>query len=351
MLELVSQMDPRPQKLKRFWLIVTLAFLCATGGLAQSPTDEPQTPTTTGSITGQVITETGQPLSGAAVFVRAYGGTGQPRTTTTDAEGNFQVSGLDPLTYMVSASFSAHVSAPRDPDSQAVYYKVGDSVRLQLIKGGVITGMVSTAAGDPVVGVRVHAFMIRDRNGQPIRYGAPFRVRTTDDRGIYRIYGLAAGTYVVSAGGGGNLSGPNSSPYDADTPTYAPSSTRDTAMEVNVNSGAESQGVDIRYRGEEGHIISGNALDLAATTASGFTIYLIPVSKGVSQWSHQSYQPPGSRGFSFYGIADGDYDLVAQTYFAGGEAALSEPRRVTVRGADITGIELAVKPMGTILGA
>lgn len=344
-------MEPSQQKLHRVWLIVALTFLCATGAFAQSSADEPQTRTSTGEITGQVVTETGQPLAGAAVVVRAFGAAGQGRTTTTDAEGNFKVSGLDPLTYMVSASFSAHVAAPRDPDNtQANYYHVGDQVRLQLVKGGVITGMVTTATGEPLVGVRVHAFMIRDGNGQPTRYGATFRVRTTDDRGIYRIYGLAAGTYVVSAGGGGNSLNANLNPYDADTPTYAPSSTRDTAMEVSVTAGGESQGVDIRYRGEQGNIVSGSALDPAATAPSGFTSSLIPSSKGVSQWSYQSYQPPGSRGFSFYGVADGDYDIIAQTYFVGGESALSEPKRITVKGADITGIELIVKPMGAILG-
>lgn len=331
-----------------------MVVVFAAGVTAQSQPDESQTAPATGAITGQVLTETGQPLAGAAVSVRAYGGTGQGRSTTTDAEGNFQVSGLDPLTYIVSASFSAFVTAPRDPDStQAPYYRVGDSVRLQLLKGGVITGAVTMSAGEPVVGVRVQAYMIRDGNGQPARYGAPYRGRTTDDRGIYRIYGLSVGTYVVSAGAGANFSGFSANPYDTDTPTYAPSSTRDTAMEVNLPAGGEASNVDIRYRGEPGHIISGSAIDPVATTAtapSGFTILLSPIFNGVSQWSHSSYQAPGSRGFSFYGIAHGDYDVVAQTYLPGGELFLSEPRRVTVRGADITGVELTVKPLGSITG-
>src|SRR5437667_10023213 len=122
-------------------------------------------------------------------------------------------------------------------------------------------------------------------------------------------------------------------------------------MEVNVNSGGEASNVDIRYRGEPGHIISGHAIDSVATTAtSGFTISLNPISNGISQWSNSAYQQPGSRGFSFYGIADGDYDIDGQTFFPGGEVALSEPRRVQVRGADVTGIELTVRPQGAITG-
>src|SRR5687767_14686600 len=219
-------MESSRDKLLRLSLSITLAFVCVVSAAgqtvnSQSQQDESQTAPTSGTITGQVVSETGQPVAGALVSVRAYGSTGQGRSTTTDAEGSFQVAGLDPLSYIVSASFSAYVAAPRDPDStEAPYYRVGDSVKLQLIKGGVMTGTVSTATGEPVVAVRVRAYMIRDHNGQPPRYGAPYRERTTDDRGVYRIYGLNAGTYVVSAGGGGSFSGFNPSPYESDTPTY-----------------------------------------------------------------------------------------------------------------------------------
>jgi hypothetical protein len=332
------------------WLLgLIMAITLAANSAAQSQRDEPQSAPPTGTIAGQVVTESGQPLHGAAVTVRAYGSGGQGHSTFTDAEGSFQVTGLDPAAYTVSASVSAYVTAPRDPDGiQSPYYRLGDSVRLELMKGGVITGTVATAADEPVVAVRVRAYMIRDHNGQPPRYGAPYRERTTDDRGVYRIYGLNAGTYVVSAGGGGGF---NVNAYDSDTPTFAPSSTRDTAMEVNVRAGEEAANVDIRYRGEPGHTISGRAIDSTATTApSGFMIFLSPISSGLSQWSNSSYQQPGSRGFSFYGLADGDYNVVAQSYFPGGELSLSEPWRVKVRGADVTGIELTTKPLASIAG-
>jgi hypothetical protein len=52
----------------------------------------------------------------------------------------------------------------------------------------------------------------------------------------------------------------------------------------------------------------------------------------------------------FYGIADGDYDIYAQWSFGPGDAALSEPRRISVKGADVAGIELVVKPLSSISG-
>src|SRR5262249_7859977 len=50
------------------------------------------------------------------------------------------------------------------------------------------------------------------------------------------------------------------------------------------------------------------------------------------------------------GVADGDYDVTAQSYFPNGERGISPPKRIRVRGADVTGVELATKPLGSIIG-
>lgn len=334
-------------------VIITVAsWTCGLAQATQTEISDARTETPgSGSITGQVVNESGQPLANAAVYVRTFGFAGQGNVTTTDGEGNFQVGGLDPVAYQVWAVVAAYTPAPRDPDStQAPYYRVGDSVKLELIRGGVITGTVTTPADEPVVAVRVFAYMLRDGNGQPPRYGIPFRDHATDDRGVYRIYGLATGTYIVSTGGHGNFRDFNVAEYESHAPTYAPSSTRDNAGEVSVRAGEETTNVDIRYRGDPGHVVSGFANDPNATATNGFNIRLTSMVNGVSQSSKSSYQPPGSRGFAISGIADGDYDVTAETFFPGGDVALSELRRIKVRGADVTGIELTTKPLGSISG-
>ncbi len=332
--------------------MVILTSLSAVGQAQQpSSTDEATEVPKTGAITGRVLNESGQPLPNAVVSIRAFGLLGQGRGATTDREGNFQVNGLDPVAYSVSASVPTYTPPPRDPDStQATYYRIGDSVTLVLIKGGVITGSVTTSAGEPVVGVRVRAQNIRDGNGQPSRYGAMFRERTTDDRGVYRIYGLPTGTYLVLAGGAGNFSSSDVNPYDTDAPTFSPSSTRDTAAEINVRAGEETANVDIRYRGEPGHVVSGIASGPQPAAPSGFSVTLTSTLDGGSQWSNSSFQAPGSRGFVFDGVGDGDYDVTAQSFFPGGEWTLSEPKRIKVRGADITGIEVTTRALGSITG-
>jgi hypothetical protein len=160
--------------------LVTITVASWTCGLAQATQtqnsdDRTETPKS-GSITGRVVNESGQPLVNAAVYIRTFGSAGQSNVTATDDEGKFQVGGLDPVAYQVWAVVPAYISPPRDPDSiQAPYNRVGDSVKLELVRGGVITGMVTTSAGEPVVAVRVFAYMLRDGNGQPPRYGTPFR--------------------------------------------------------------------------------------------------------------------------------------------------------------------------------
>ena len=302
-----------------------------------------------GVITGRVINESGQPLPDAQVTVRAYGSGEYPHNTSTDRDGNFRVSGLRPVLYYATASLPAYAAAPRDPDNtQATSYRIGDTITLVMIKGGVITGSVKSITGDPVVGVQVRAQMIRDGSGQRSRYGATTRERLTDDRGIYRIYGLPTGTYLVFAGGPGYL-GANGA-YENDAPTYSPSSLRGNAAEISVRAGEETRDVDIRYRSEVGHTIRGTAAAPNASNTPGAWVILTSTLDGGSQLGDSAYQPPGSDGFSFSGLADGNYDLTAESFHPNGEIMISEPRRVNVRGTDISDVELITKPLANISG-
>src|SRR6185295_1924217 len=149
--------------------IVVMLLLASLSVVGQtklaSSTDESSEAPKIGAITGKVLNESGQPLPNTAVSIRAFGSVGPGRVATTDSEGAFQVTGLDPAAYMVSASVPAYTQPPRDPDNtQPTYYRIGDSITLVMIKGGVITGTVTTSAGEPVVGARIRVHTIRDAN-------------------------------------------------------------------------------------------------------------------------------------------------------------------------------------------
>ena len=327
------------------WTLVISATVCG-----QQQATQPEE-NRSGTISGRVVNESGQPMAGATVYIRPAGGVLANRSATTNLEGNFQVKGLDPALYYLNASSPAYTSALPDPDLPVPTYRVGDSVRLELVRGGVITGTVTNAAGEPMVGVRVRAIMVRDQTGRPLRGRLQgLGERSTDDRGVYRIYGLGQGTFIVQAGGGGAQGSANVTDFDA--PTYAPSSTRDSATEVQVRTGEETP-VDIRYRGEQGHAVSGT---VKTSGSSGASVTLAQAGEGTIP-TNFGYQTPGARGFTIYGVADGEYQLIGQETMGSlaapttiPEIAISDPIKVFVKGADVTGIEVVPKPLATITG-
>ena len=300
------------------------------------------------TISGRVVNESGQPLPNANVWARAIGSTGPPQITITDRKGAFNLRGLARVPYQISASMPAYTLAPRAPDATApTQYRVGDSVTFVLMKGGVVTGKVTTQSGDPIVGIGVRVQIIRDQYGRRMISGAAAPEVLTDDRGIYRAYGLPTGTYIVVAGGRNDYSGSLINAFESDVPTYAPSSTRDTAAEISVRAGEETADVDIRYRGEPGRTISGSVSG-PGLEDSRFNVTLTSSADADSQW--HAFHQAGSQGFEFIGVADGDYHLTAQSYSQGGELAISESKLIRVRGADLAGIELVTRAMGSISG-
>ena len=298
-----------------------------------------------GSIKGRVMSD-GQAVTNASVTVSDVNTPRQTRAVPTNDNGEFEVKGLEPGTYRVDVSAPGYVAVLTDPDQKI--YRVGESVTLNMIKGGVITGRVATAEDDPVVAVRVRALMIRDQNGRPPVFMAPVADELTDDRGVYRIYGLLPGTYIVLAGGRG-FSGTGANAFDNDAPTFAPSSTRDTAEEVAL-AGGEERMVDIRYRAAKGYSVSGKVIAPTTLDQPWMTIHLDRIVNSTPELRTTTYQSANAKGFEFKTVADGDYQIWAEYEARGGDKLVSDLKRITVTKADVTGIELLAKPLATVAG-
>ena len=299
-------------------------------------------------ISGMVVNESGRPLPDARVTLRRLGTMEVASASAdTDREGKFEVSVLQPANYRIVAHRQGDVPLFGDPDEAERIYHAGDSVTLVLTKGGVITGTVTDQAGEPIVGVNVHAQVVHIANALPFPYNLINPSDSTDDRGVYRIYGLPEATYVVWAGGSNQSFTSNVDPFADDVPTYAPASTRDTAQEIVVRAGGEINGVDIQYRGGSGHSVSGSARGPEA----GQSFALFMVSTSGPQWQTRAFQRPGERGFSFDGVDDGDYSITAMSQqTSNGEFMFSAGKQVKVRGADVSGVELIVLPLSSVAG-
>ena len=289
------------------------------------------------------MNENGQPLVNAQVYLRPATPVHPDKNTTTNREGVFKFSGLGKGSYTVSASMPAYI--PKPSQAGPAVQTTGDSVTLVLIKGGVVTGTVTNHKGDPIIAIAIRVEMVLDEGGRPspaISYES-----MTDDRGIYRIYGLPSGKYIVSADGAQNYSPTGVNAFAKDTPTYAPSSTREQADEISVRVGEETSNVDIRYRGERGNTIGGLVQGIR-TAERGFSVALTSLAERGPRWNHPFQDANGE--FAFDGIPDGDYLLVATAYFNERERGESESMVLNVRGADIEGLQLTPAALASISG-
>ena len=307
---------------------------------------------TSGVITGRVSSVSGDLPISTTVYLSPSGATGPPRSALVNSDGTFKIEDLEIGVYRVWANAAGYVADAAPGTDTRGFVRTGESASLRLKKGGVITGTVISNNNAPVVAVTVRALRIRDEAGKSIETVSSFNERFTDDRGIYRIYGLIPGTYIVSAGGASRaFSGYGTTGFEQDIPTYAPSATRDTAMEVIVRSGEEAT-ADIQYRGEPGHGISGNVsgvLQIANGSFGSASINITDV-KSKTILTTTTSSAINEYAFAVYGLPDGEYELVAQNFSQTRDVRASEPKRIKVQGADVTGVNLNLAPLPAING-
>ena len=162
----------------------------------------------TATITGRV-TLAGKPAPGVVVtlfpaeptFKRA-----PAARTTTDEDGRYRLTNVSAGRFNVAPIAPALV-VPQDSGSwqpgKLVTVSEGeeiDGLNFALTRGGVITGRITDSQGRAVIDEEVYFFPVDERGQKIASAPPPFQTFQTDDRGTYRIYGLPAGHYLVSAG-------------------------------------------------------------------------------------------------------------------------------------------------------
>jgi hypothetical protein len=191
-----------------------------------------------------VLTSDGAPASSPHLG----GPAARPLTTRTDSNGSYSFDGLAPGSYGVKVFAPRFLVDGRDSfrsPPKVVNIKEVDgtaAVDFDLSMGAAITGRITDPEGQPVVGERVSIGMVRE-NGPVFYQYDPDRSRyETDDQGIYRVYGLEPGRYLISAGG--YLVGSSRRFFTA---LYYPGvADQSKASVVDLAEGAEVGGVDIR---------------------------------------------------------------------------------------------------------
>ena len=406
-------------RLSRFALLATLGGVFASSLAAAQQRDSTLPPSTgTSSIVGTVMVDepNGQPLRGVSIStnLRSGGGTYQYQTTTND-KGQFVLANLPAGTY----------SAPYASKGGYVYSNYGEkrpqgigtpitlaegqrlTIAMKLLRGGVITGRLNDN-GRPVAQVQVSARSVRVVNG--VRTSAGYRSggQLTDDRGIYRIWGLAPGDYVVSAvassgdqgelrtvseaelqwaerqlqtGAGGvgatapgTTVAPPRAPTVAQAPVYYPGTTdASSAALVTVAAGEERSGVDFSVSYVATAKVEGMVLNADGSPAATAQLNIVPmvdpnavlVDSFVLMESMMFMRPTVTAGrFSIRGVKPGRYLIAARGPAPGAGSQPAGPGRVggppsasywangdvTVDGQDVSGIELRLQPGMSLTG-
>jgi hypothetical protein len=233
-----------------------------------------QAPAPTGTITGVVIdAQTRTPLSNASVRLTPDAGRGINRSVVTDAEGRFTLEAVPQGRYVLSASRQGYLPTNLGQRRQggpgtAIELADGearDKITIPMTRGGVITGRVVDDHGDPVTGATVQ--LLPRQGGTP-----PAR---TDDRGVYRLFALTPGEYVVQAQlsfmahvGAFAKAGPISTFYPNTTDPRA-------AQRVRVAAGGEVSGLNITLVTASLADVSGRAMNARGAPMDGATVNLI----------------------------------------------------------------------------
>jgi protocatechuate 3,4-dioxygenase beta subunit len=159
------------------------------------------------AITGHVVSDGTPPQPLRRVIVTLGGPPQGDRRTVTDDDGTFGFPGLAPGRYTVTAAKAAFLTTAYGATAPgglgttlAVATGAHLDVTLTMARGAVIEGTILDQTGQPVPYVSVGALVSRD--GAPLKAPAfSFGIGSfgTDDRGMYRIFGLPPGDYVVRA--------------------------------------------------------------------------------------------------------------------------------------------------------
>ena len=398
--------------MKTHRVLVALAglFLLGSAPLLISAQSTPPAPAS-GRLAGVVVASSDDRQPVRRVIVRVSGGElARSRATVTDDLGRFAFDNLPAGRFTLTGSRPGYITSaygatapgrPGTPISLAAGQRVAD-ITLRIAKGAVITGRVIDADGSPVQDV--HVALLRARQAQaaatlPSPTSGVASTAVTDDRGIYRIFDLEAGEYLVAAGVAGRenevgmltaeqidvgirdlqqqrgrgAAPPRPAPVDRVAsyglaPVYHPSAVDIAeAQTIAVRAGEERTGVDLTLRvmpavAIEGVVTGPGAevppvlLSLAPATAS-------PLPSNLNARPSLSV-PAGTDGkFKYVGVTPGTYVLTARTSPAGraggppvapnvnpSSPVLWASTTLTVVGTDISAIALDLRSAMSVNG-
>jgi len=219
---------------------VLLIMSVGASSLAQTTSEK----SLNGSVTGKVTLKN-KGVAGVVVFVEEQNARGWMRRSsyraTTDQTGTYRIANIPAGTYTIAPA-APSLAFEKELTNNTIVISEGETIEdinFSMVAGSVITGKITDAEGKPQVEVFV-SLMPLDATVVSMRETGAVR---TDDRGIYRAYGLRPGKYKVYVAQSGFLPGDVTTSYSQ---TFYPSVTDAAkASVIEVTEGSETTNIDI----------------------------------------------------------------------------------------------------------
>ncbi len=315
-----------------------------------------------GTISGRV-TVGGKAAPGVTLLLQTFE-TEATRTvvaeTVSGLDGRFSLSGIAAGRYNLSPvapALVAQTGAGDGTNGRPLTLSSGQTIEgldFALTRGGVIGGQVTDAEGKPVVAERLRLIKVTEFGDMSnVALYNPAMLET-DDRGMYRIYGIPDGRYILSAGesarSGAIRMGGKRGFYNR---TFYPSTTDELkAQTVVVTPGSEVLNVDIRLgRLMQTHDAAGRIVNANGRPVANMTFAYVAVRDDGSNADTLGY---GSRSdlkgeFRIVNLLPGSYAAFVTSDGEGGY--YSDPVYFDVFNDDVSGLEIKLVQGSSVSGA
>ena len=327
-----------------------------------------------GSVRGQVVSGTGEPLRKAEVVLRpvnrsgGFGGMmpdGGTFVMTTDATGVFAFDGVPPGSYMVTAQRNGYVRqdgetrfGPRTtPPIVVTSGQAVAGVTVKMVPHGVVAGRIVDEDGEPVARMAVQVQRERWQRGQ--RQLLQVSTDTTNDLGEYRVAGLPAGRYIVSVTGGRPFAGTMTAARAAQgaaemnyvTTFYPNVIDAAQATPIAVGSGQETRGVDFQLRKIGTYRVRGRVVDPAGGAPRNLMVMAIPGENAIGLPGRNAAAVRNQDGtFEVRGVAPGAYTVIANRAERDRGRSMAT-QQITVGNRDVEGLTLTLAPPAEVTGS
>lgn len=278
----------------------------------------------------------------------------------TDAEGRYRITGVPPGKYVITPMAPAYVllDTTNFPPGKPLTLSAGDSVEdtdFRVLRGGVITGRVTDADGNPVVMEPV-SITPADPKAEQQRsrfFAADQRDLATDDRGVYRVFGIQPGRYRVSVGNDGRtMSAPGAKYYRR---TFHPSATDESqAKVVEVALGEEVADVDITLGAPEktfrvsGRFVFADTNQPVPVSSFGYGMLDPATGNRLGDYVGGSSNSRGE--FQAAGLAPGRYKVFAQPTPIDPIDWYSDSTPFEITDSDVSGLVVKLHRGSTVSG-